>query len=1464
MQLTIKNPMRRRPFVALLSVAMLLVFGLVFSTGQVLADPEEAWSATFGGGDDDAAYAVVQDTDGGFVIAGETQSLGAGGRDVLMVKTDAGGDEVWSATFGGANDDVAYDLQRTDDGGYILAGKTHSFRTDDQDTAVFSDFWLIKTDSEGNQLWARAYGNRVLLMIDGGLPTSDVARSVQQTADGGYVMAGWTFLRLDGEPFPSNHFWMIKTDPAGDEQWRRVFGGTWNDEASAVRQTSDGGYILAGDTMSPSGGDTTDAWLLKTDGDGNEEWSASFGGAGIDMARDVLQSDDGGYVFTGLTNSSGEGFSDFWMVKTDPEGNQEWETTFGGLTRETAHAISRTCDGGYVMAGWTESFPPGDHFLLVKVDDEGNLVWDQTLGESAGAYAVQETQDGGYILAGWTGTLFGSRDFLLLKTGPDCDVPATAPAVAVLENTGPSPISAAAVGFDFVPQDTPHKFLYSGAFLSRDNPLPPGEVACTEPIEQLVTGSHLDLDQIGSFDSPLVDEVTNEFGSPEIVIDVTALSFDLAYPSAPGGRIAGLLSFVSEPPCASAAPAAPPPAPAPSSDPKPKLDFFGTVVSVSAGLLEVNTKGEVIQVATSEDTKIRLPRIPNASLSDLAQGDTVAVSLDEVDGILVAGKVHLVSGKTKFRHIPGEVIAISDTEITVQPPGKHAEPIAFNLTADTVTRVHGNVSEAKVGSFVVVGAARDPSTGALGVNALEINVTGRKARDPAPAVAPEPQTSAEIQGVFGGVNPEGQWIIGDTPVAVDKATVIGEGLVVGQVLEVEAVIQEDGAFLAQTITTEDTSLVVAAKTKLEGPFQGVDQETGNWIIGGTPVAVVPEADTDGVPAEGQLVKVKAVLQEDGSLLAREIENLGDESQPEADGPGETKLEGTFQGLDEHGNWIVNGAVLAVDPLTRLEGAPAVGGRVKVKAVVRQDGSLLASKIKGEEKDILKPKNKAEMRGAIQKVYDDGTIQVGGITVALSVLTELGKTPKVGDLVKVAALVRADGTLIAREVDAATATEADELAEPSKVEIEGIIDTVNPDVSLVVNGITVAVSALSDIRGDLAAGKPVKLEGLLRPDGTLIASEVKGRGSRPSGPVSEAKLKGLLEKVNRDKHGLVTSLVVDGLTVDVEALTEGEVDLVAGTEVEIDAVVSDGALSASKIEKPKKARPTKAAEVKLEGAIDALQKDNQGRVISVEVNGLQVALGALAKPKDPLEVGQLIEIDTTNAGGVLQASKVEAKQTERAKDKLEEFEIKGTVEVVKRDDAGTLVGLVVDGMEVVAEYLTKLEGSIEAGDEIKVKGVVSDGVNLAREIEGPEVEKEASDQKDQAGTDAGGAKGQAVSKDKESGEDKAETKETSGSGSSDADKDSSGSGSSDDDKDSSVSGSSDADKDSSASDSSDADKDSSGSGSSDADKDSSGSGSSDADKDSSASDSSDADKDSSDSGSSDDVEKAKKTLVKEPS
>ena len=196
----------------------------------------------------------------------------------------------------------------------------------------------------------------------------DWARSVQQTSDGGYILAGQTGSFGAG----SYDAWLIKTDANGNKVWDKTFGGSSYDEANAVQQTSDGGYILAGETYSFGTG-SYDAWLIKTDANGNKVWDKTFGGISSDGAYSVQQTSDGGYILAGSTDSFGAGSSDAWLIKTDADGNKVWDKTFGGISGDVASAVQQTKDGGYILAGYTGSFGAGVYDAwLIKTDAEGN------------------------------------------------------------------------------------------------------------------------------------------------------------------------------------------------------------------------------------------------------------------------------------------------------------------------------------------------------------------------------------------------------------------------------------------------------------------------------------------------------------------------------------------------------------------------------------------------------------------------------------------------------------------------------------------------------------------------------------------------------------------------------------------------------------------------------------------------------------------------------------------------------------------------------------------------------------------------------------------------------------------------------------------------------------------------------------------------------------------------------------
>ncbi|WXG46216.1 MAG: hypothetical protein WED05_06055 [Candidatus Atabeyarchaeum deiterrae] len=220
--------------------------------------------------------------------------------------------------------------------------------------------WLAATMPPPQAAWNKTYGGTGY----------DAARSVQQTSDGGYILAGYTSSFGAG----GYDFWLVKTDGSGNQQWNKTYGGASDDGARSVQQTSDGGYVVAGYTTSFGAGGY-DFWLVKTDGSGNQQWNKTYGGTGYDSAQSVQQTSDGGYVMAGGTFLSGASFADFCLVKTDGSGNQQWNKTYGGAVHDSAYSVQQTSDGGYIVAGLTWSFGAGgDDFWLVKTYGENGAV----------------------------------------------------------------------------------------------------------------------------------------------------------------------------------------------------------------------------------------------------------------------------------------------------------------------------------------------------------------------------------------------------------------------------------------------------------------------------------------------------------------------------------------------------------------------------------------------------------------------------------------------------------------------------------------------------------------------------------------------------------------------------------------------------------------------------------------------------------------------------------------------------------------------------------------------------------------------------------------------------------------------------------------------------------------------------------------------------------------------------------
>jgi len=387
------------------SVFLTVLLGLFFaSTAFALEPGDTLWTRTYGGSGTDYCYSVQQTSDGGYVVTGYTSSFGAGGNDFYLVKTDANGDTLWTRTYGGTGTDYAYSVQQTSDGGYVVAGYTDSYET------YQYDFYLVKTDANGDTLWTRTYGGS----------GTEKAESVQQTTDGGYIVAGYTSSFGAGLV----DAWLVKIDANGDFLWAQSYGGANWDYVYSVQQTSDGGYILAGYEDSFGAG-SKDVWSIKTDANGDTLWTRTYGGSGDDRSYSSQQTTDGGYAIGGCTNSFGAGGFDVWLIKTDANDDTLWTRTYGGSASDRAECVQQTTDGGYIVSGATSSFGAGGNdFWLLRMAGEAPQP-DVSIEITPDDPPVTVPQGGSF---GFTGTLTNNTedpqitDAWTMATGPEKEV----------------------------------------------------------------------------------------------------------------------------------------------------------------------------------------------------------------------------------------------------------------------------------------------------------------------------------------------------------------------------------------------------------------------------------------------------------------------------------------------------------------------------------------------------------------------------------------------------------------------------------------------------------------------------------------------------------------------------------------------------------------------------------------------------------------------------------------------------------------------------------------------------------------------------------------------------------------------------------------------------------------------------------------------------------------------------------
>ena len=368
---------------------------ILLSSFSIFANAQITFQKTFGSTGYESAYACCQTDDGGYIASGISFTLGAGYADIYLIKTDSNGDLSCTKTYGGSDNDEIESMQPTSDGGFILAGFTQSYGAGSRDVL------LVKIDSVGNLLWSKTYGGSGY----------EYASDVGQTSDGGYILVGYT-TSLG----PSNgNVYLIKTDANGDSLWIKTFASNNSYEFHSVEQTTDGGYVLAGSVNSFLAS-SNDFCIIKCDAAGNVTWMKRIGGPDNENAFYAIQTNDGGFIISGGTISFGVGMSDALLVKIDSIGTVTWAKTYGGVNNESIQFIQQTNDQGYILTGLTNASASTSDVLLIKTDSVGNLMWTKSYGGPDIEYGdcVKQTNDNGYIIAGSFG--FNLPDMCLIKT----------------------------------------------------------------------------------------------------------------------------------------------------------------------------------------------------------------------------------------------------------------------------------------------------------------------------------------------------------------------------------------------------------------------------------------------------------------------------------------------------------------------------------------------------------------------------------------------------------------------------------------------------------------------------------------------------------------------------------------------------------------------------------------------------------------------------------------------------------------------------------------------------------------------------------------------------------------------------------------------------------------------------------------------------------------------------------------
>jgi len=400
-----------------------VLFGLVLTIlhlGQAVAQPfVKSWDKAFGGSADDNVESFFLNSDKGYIIGGSSLSGISADKsqpnwdptlqtqDFWIIRTDSNGTKIWDKRFGGTSSDLILEINPTSDGNIIAGGQSYSAATGDKSQPNWDpnlgsqDYWIIKIDQMGNKLWDKRFGGTLFELFE----------SVEETSDGGFLVAGSSFSPISGDKTVDNwggwDYWVVKTDSLGSKLWDKRYGGTGDDLLTDAVATPDGGGLLGGYTKSKFSGDHTagnqgafDYWVVRIDGNGDLLWEKNFGGNYNDWLFALSPVSGGGFLLGGQSFSEQSGDksepnhdpnptgSDYWVVKIDDNGNKIWDRTIGADEVESLSYIYETSDNDFLLSGESYSDFNGDktednlgieQTWVVKIDSSGNILWDKTI-----------------------------------------------------------------------------------------------------------------------------------------------------------------------------------------------------------------------------------------------------------------------------------------------------------------------------------------------------------------------------------------------------------------------------------------------------------------------------------------------------------------------------------------------------------------------------------------------------------------------------------------------------------------------------------------------------------------------------------------------------------------------------------------------------------------------------------------------------------------------------------------------------------------------------------------------------------------------------------------------------------------------------------------------------------------------------------------------------------------------------